>query len=270
MHCTLVTCFDVEQHFFRVIRLRRGIHSLRYLFMRGTPFAGYLSNCVNTHGNAVCIGPGQGPFFIDLRHPLLQFGLQAAYLRQVLVQNSCLFMAQCLQEPLMILDHVSDGGLELLLLDGKDFGVVQPMSIPIDDPASQFAHNVRRRHAIGKRHPLLICGICQKTLRWDLGRRIMQATLYAGMRSGVSRLRKYQCASREQKIQSKLFHTPSHGTSQPSMMLVPCSRSILHDANPFKPPVRRPAALRALKELRESFSPGRGATSECRSTHLLS
>ena len=85
MHCTLVTCFDVERHFIRVIRLLREIHGPRHLFMRGTPFAGYLSNCLNTHGDAVCIGPGRGPFFIDLGHPLIQFGLQVAYLRQVLV-----------------------------------------------------------------------------------------------------------------------------------------------------------------------------------------
>ena len=142
--------FSMPQHFLRVMRLLREIHGPRHLFMRGTPFPGYLSNCVNTHGNALCIGPGRSPFFIDLGHPLLQCGLQVTYPRQVLVQGSCLRMAQSFTELLMVLDHVRDGGLELLLLDGKDLVIVQPTSVATGHPASQLAHNVRRRHAIGK------------------------------------------------------------------------------------------------------------------------
>ena len=67
-----------------------------------------------------------------------------AYLRQVLVQSFCLIVAQSFKELPLHLDHVSDGGLELFFLAGKDLVIVRPTSVPAGHPTGQLANNVRR------------------------------------------------------------------------------------------------------------------------------
>ena len=67
-----------------------------------------------------------------------------AYLRQVLVQRFCLIVAQSFTELPINLDHVSDGGLELFFLAGKDLVIVRPMSVPADHPTGQLVNNGRR------------------------------------------------------------------------------------------------------------------------------